>query len=217
MLRNSEYVRDLIAEAVRSTVDRTVRKHHGTLTQEPQLTSRIAEALEARLDGMVVLDHTVRVIAQEMPDRGSASLERPTGIDLYIGLEVLSDGPDVSKGIIIQAKWEKHLAPKQREELVGQCEKMLARSDKGSFVWLYGPAGASVIPASEVVAYGNTSADQITSENVGQLFGHMLDCVSGDRNLVIPGIFDDRQALSEMLEELRIRNAVAISIMTPEH
>ncbi|MFL6721765.1 MAG: hypothetical protein ACJ8FT_08185 [Sphingomonas sp.] len=212
MLRRDEFTRDLISEAIRSAVDSTVQKHLPALTQEPQLTSRIAEALEQRLNGMRFLNSTVRVVTQELPDRGRGALEHETGVDLFVGLKVETGRFHLAKGLFVQAKWAAPLTSRERKDLVSQCKFMLRHTDKGALVWLYGPLGTSVVPASEVVENPMTNPSELCGRNVAELFSDVMDCVSGDRALVMPGIFDDRQALGRMLEEFRVRQGVVVNI-----
>ena len=212
MLKGDIFSRDLIAEAIRSVIDQVVSTHFDALTQEHQLTSRIAGTLEAKLNGLIVNDYSLRVIAQEIPDKGPGTLESKTGIDLYIGIEVV-DRDIVSKGILVQAKWtEAKRSSRERQELVAQCEKMTVRS-KSAYVWLYGPYGAEVIPAEEVIQNSDSAVESLASRKTNQLFQQILDCFEGDRKLALPPDGPDfRSRLSAMLREFDVKSGIDISV-----
>jgi hypothetical protein len=212
MHREDQYVRDLISGAIRSAVDQTVMKHYNSITQEPALTARIGEAIEQRLNGAVFNDYKVRVVTQDIPDRGKGALERDTGIDLYIGLDVQGQSINLSKGMFIQAKWNNSISGGKLTDLVSQCDKMLKHTDKGAFVWLYGPDGTEVIPASDIIHNPHISPTEHISHSIESLFKGVMNCTSGDHKLVAPNIFHDRLALGDMLKEYRTRRGVAVKI-----
>ena len=203
--------RDLIAEAIRSVVDEVVREHYGALTQEHQLSSRICGALEAKLRHATFGEYRVEVVTQEAPDKGPNSLEKKSGIDLYIGIRI-DDGAVVSKGLLVQAKWNdgaRNAAEQAR--LVEQCQKIDARTDAG-YVWLYGTSGVQVVPAKEVVANPSTAPEELGSRHLNEVFGQVLDCFEGDRRLALPTGPDLRRDLGVMLEEFGATTGVAVSL-----
>jgi hypothetical protein len=214
MLIQDRFTRDLIAEAIRSTVDEVVSDQMSGISQEPQITSRVGQAIEARLNGANVNGYHIRAITQDIPDRGRGSLEKRTGIDLYLGVEVASpSGETVSKGIFVQSKLQDSLGyPSDHRDLRRQCEKMVIRSDKGSYVWIYGPNGVRVVPASEVATQTKMSPTSLGSRSVGELFQNVFDCFAGDQRHANPDIFRSRAALGEMLQELGAQNGVALTI-----
>ena len=103
-------------------------------------------------------------------------------------------------------------ASQQQQAFVGQCKKMLARTDKGSFIWIYGPAGTRVVPASEAVEQRGVPPDYLAGRNVAEQFRDVLDCFSGDLGLVGPGIFESNVALGAFLEEIAVKRGVAIKL-----
>ena len=212
MHRQDEYLRDLVAQALQSAIDSVVRRHWPRLTQEHQLTSRIAEAIEGHLNGAVFLDHKITVLVQEMPDKGPGSLEKKTGVDLYFALKVVGGRTNFEKGFFVQSKWDGPMIAKERERLGEQCEAMHWKSKNGSFVWLYGDTGTSVIPAGELVQDPSVSPGELTSRNLNEFFGDVMDCTSGDRQLVMPGVFEDDKALNTMLREFGVTSGVAVTI-----
>ena len=89
--------RRMIMEALGNAVDDLVRDLYSDTTggvrigQEPEITSRVCQRLEDRLDNRPVGDYVFRVIAQSMPDRGPSSLEKITGADLMLSISLESD------------------------------------------------------------------------------------------------------------------------------
>lgn len=211
MFKQRRFERDLISEAIRSAVDTVVSEHFGALTQEAQLTSRIAADLEARLNGLRVFDLSMRVIAQEMPDRGRGALEKKSGADLYIGIELVTPEESLTKGLFVQAKWEGKHTRSEQAELVEQCGKLTARTT-ASQVWLYGPSGVSAVPAQEVVAHPGSPPEMLGSKKLNEVFQQVLDCFEGDPRYGLPDEQNVRAALSDMLQEFSVPTGLAISI-----
>ncbi len=197
---------------MRSAVDKVVREQCMRLTQEHQLTSRIAQSLEQTLNGSSFMDHEVRVIVQEMPDKGPRSLEKQIGADLYIGIKFSGPESEIAKGLFVQSKWDQAMPKSELEALHEQCEKLVWRSAKGSFVWLYGEDGTRVISADEVLAHPSQQPQTLSSNNVKELMSGVFDCTSGDRELIMEGIFDDPERLAGMLLEFRTKRGVAITL-----
>ena len=212
MHRQHEYLRDLISEAVRSAVDAVVRTHYSRLTQEHQLTSRIAQSIEQTLGNSHFLGHRVRIIVQELPDKGPGSLEKKVGADLYVAVKFDSPESAIAKGFFVQAKWDTPLTKAEKELLDEQCQNLVWRSKLGSFVWLYSPDGTKVIAADEVLAHPTQQPGELTYHDVKALMSNVFDCTSGDRELVMEGIFDNAERLGLMLKEYGTRTGVAIAI-----
>lgn len=219
--------RDVLAELIRGAVDDVVRSQLARRAQEAPISSKIATMLESRLNGMSINGYRVTAVAQDFRDRGARSDESRIGADLYIGIRVEPGRglPVISKGMLIQAKKRvgtRRVASsasaarksygKQQMDLVGQCKKMLARTDKGAFVWVYGSGGTQVLPASEVVAHPAIPPDYLAGRNISEQFRDVLDCFLGDEDLVGNGIFDDNLALGDFLTEIAARRGVTIRL-----
>ena len=85
--------------------------------QEPEITSRVCQRVEDRLDGRRVGNYVFRVIAQSMADRGPRSLEKITGADLLLSVSL--DGPDgFDKTVFVQAKYDRNV---NRDEVLDAC------------------------------------------------------------------------------------------------
>lgn len=207
--------RDLIAAALRSVIDQAVSEHYEAMTQEHQLTSRIAALLELELQGIRVLGRQIAIITQEFPDKGRGSLERPTGIDLYIGVMDLSPN-GFSKGIFLQSKWrEVTRSTVDLKAIQEQCERMLQLSDQ-SYVCLYGPDGADLVRAQEVVQQPGLRPEQLLSRKTDDVFRRILECIEGDPRWGIDRVMmidkRGREAVTTLMEELRIRTAIGVVV-----
>lgn len=214
MLRGDETTRDWLADALRGAVDDVVAQHSMRLTQEAQISSKIADRIEQKLTGMQINGYEVSVVANDMPDRGPNSLESKTGVDLYIGIRVRRTDivMETAKGLLVQGKLSGAHSTKEQDRLVEQCRKMASTSSKGAYVWIYGSQGATVIPASELVSNPNLHPSDFSARNIGQHFRDVLDCVAGDEQLVTSGVFEHVDELNAMMRELGARAAVAVDL-----
>ena len=222
MLRGDSVTRDILAELIRGAVDGAVTSQMARRAQEPPISTRIASTLEKRLDGVTINNYRVTVVAQDFPDRGSGSWEHKSGADLYIGIRVETPGSPfaVSKGLLIQAKKAKRTIQTsvrtsegdEQMDLIKQCGKMLQRTDKGAFVWVYGAGGTHVVPASEVLKQQHVPPEYLQGRNVAEQFRDVLDCFSGDTGLVAADIFENDFALGAFLEEIAVRRGVTIKL-----
>ena len=216
MLEDDPIARDLIARALGRAVDQGVREHLFGISQEPQITSRIGQKLEEALDGESILGHRIRVITQDIPDRGPKSLEKPIGADLYVGISVSSGGKRQTKGFLTQAKISDKLKTQSDfDDLDNDCRDMLKRSN-ASYVWLYEKSGVRVINAEEMLKRGLQSPTKLKRRRASTVFARTLECTEGDFGLGLPSVRGTRKklraALGEMLEELRIPKGVGVLI-----
>ncbi len=211
MHKKDEFFRDHLSRAIMSVVDDTVRQHWRRPTQEPQLTAKVAENLE-RLKGLTISGESisVTVIAQDLPDRGAGSLESRTGADLYVGLKIKTHDSEVKKGLLIQAKWDERMPPREMARLKDQCGELLERSANGAFIWAYGPSGTKVIPAWEYFEHPTYQPGDLSSVNLEEMFINVMDCISGDPNLAPQELFDNPDRLGEFLEQVAANSGVLI-------
>jgi hypothetical protein len=77
--------RDGLFEVIEMLVDQAIgqlllRHYHG-LTQEHQLTAKIAQVIEHALGGFKSPRFTIDVAVQDFPDKGRGTLESITGAD----------------------------------------------------------------------------------------------------------------------------------------
>jgi hypothetical protein len=197
----------LLSIAIDGVIAQTCRRHYGADTQEHQLTSRIAEALERELGTISIDGMPVQVNAQELSDKGRGSKERKVGADLYVSIVVKKRDTVISKGMLVQAKWDDTLGSSP-DDIKRQCDDMLRRS-KDSYVWVYGPGSVGVVPADTDFSDGGRRAVE-GAQTVGELLASGVKCTAGDETI---GRNTDRplvDSLNDMLRELAARAAISI-------
>jgi hypothetical protein len=172
-------------------------QHYRALTEEPEFTGVVAGVIEDRLREYRFgdLDLDVEVMVQPLPAR---TLESDVGADLYISI-VRKDGPKpVSKGMLVQSKWD---------DTVGtagaQARTMVERSPEGSYVWAYGPHGIDVIPA-HTVAEGLPPPPLDEQPTVGGLIAGGIQCTAGDPAIGRQVEGDRIESLNAAMERLRV-------------
>jgi N-acetylmuramoyl-L-alanine amidase len=201
--------RDLIASAFQSAIDEVVIEHYPSLTQEAQLTSRIAQRVEDRLNNLRLAGATLRVVTQELPDRGRGAAEVYVGADLLVTITLENE---FSKGFLVQSKWRNKHDPAVFAE---QCAKMLAIS-KASYGWEYGQSGTHVYNAKRIV----TSPDYHRrhffeyGRRLQTVIRRVLICKEGDPALGIPFGADPRSHVGLMIRELAAKAALSLRIET---
>jgi hypothetical protein len=163
-------------------------RHYSALTQEHQFTSGLARAIELELERFPVEGLDIQVHAQEFPDRGRGSLEKPSGADLYISIVRRDGDAPVSKGMLVQSKWDRSLRhANERRDLNRQVKQMTDRSRDASYVWIYGPTGTAVFPARSSLRLFPRPSALMT---VGELIATGVRCDQGDptigRNTELP-------------------------------
>lgn len=213
LLDNDPAARDLIARLLGRTVDKTVKDHLAGISQEPSITSRIGQGLEAELANKSVLGHRIRILTQDIPDRGSKSLEKPLGADLYVGISVSSHGIRQTKGFLVQAKISDKLV--SSSDLDEDCAEMLRRS-AASYVWLYEKSGVRVVNAQDVLKRGEKSPKVLKRRRASTVFARTFECTEGDFHIGLPSVRGTKKpprvALGEMLEELRVPQGVGVLV-----
>ncbi|HVR57224.1 MAG TPA: hypothetical protein VMT72_10395 [Pseudolabrys sp.] len=201
-----EQVYEAIGNAVDEIVSEVVQQHYEALTQEPQLTSRIAGAIEMTMRKFDVGDLHIEIEVRDFPSIGPGSLERKVGADIYISVAVIPENRrDRSKGMLAQAKWDDTVTDPHLPE---QIDKMMARAPAASYVWVYGPDGVTSYPAGEYLHSIATGGGR----SVGSLIANGLRCNEGDygigRDLTKPLI----TSLNEAMEVLGVDTALSFTI-----
>lgn len=186
-------------------VSKVVQKHYEALTQEPQLTAKVAEAIELALDEINVGDLNARVLVRDFPAQGPGALEGKVGADVYISTAVISEeGKDVSKGMLAQAKWDDTTADAKLPQQIG---KMLERTES-SYVWAFGPHGILCTPATE---YFDPEPPD-TAQTVGSLIANGLRCKEGDRHIGRDLTKPPGTSMNEIMEELGVYTALSFTV-----
>jgi len=196
---------DTIQKAVDDVVSMVIEGHYTALTQEPQLTSKIAGAIELTLDRMDLGDLNLKIAVRDFPPQGPGALEGKVGADVYISTAVIGeDGSDVSKGMLAQAKWDDTTKDAKLSQQIG---KMMGRTES-SYVWVFGPHGVNCVPAGGYLTPGPTEKGQ----SVGSLIANGLRCEEGDRrigrDLTKPLI----TSLNEIMQDLGVNTALSFTI-----
>lgn len=192
-----------ISSSIADSINEMVAEHFGQ-TQEHHLTPRIGQHIEDSLGGRFIGSSKISVITQDLKDKGSRSLEKKLGFDLYVGIS-LED--EFDKGIIVQSK----ISGKSRG-LKDQCERMLNMT-KQSYVWEYNKNGVKVKRAQSVLNKDSYAhGDETWSSGLEYLFAQVLRCKSGDRSIGIAPGPNRRQRLGRQLDEWAVKAGVLIEI-----
>jgi hypothetical protein len=180
-----------------------------SVVQEPEITSRICQRVEDRLNGRRIGDYALEVTAQSMPDRASRSLESITGADLLLSVSL--DGPDAfDKTLFIQAKYDRNI---NRKELIDACDRMEEHVVKeGSYVWIYERDGAKVLSSHQIRRMKGNSFEGLHRRSVAGLAGRILDCNAGSQSWGVPMGVNRRRVIHDRLRDLRSRNALDLAL-----
>jgi hypothetical protein len=194
---SEEFLNPSVA-ALGAEVERVVHALRvGSIRDEEDFTSQMLAAIRAGLS---------RVMADGL-EWDSAVLKKQAeepkfGADFAGVLRMRLPGYDVDKGFLAQAKMA---GPRKRistARLLEQAKAML-RVSPASFVFLYRPAGVSVVPAVAVVANGGEPRD-LHGWNLDEFFSEHFSSFVGDPKL---GLSED-QTLRGFIEELPARQVL---------
>src|ERR1700712_1602208 len=96
--------------------------------QEPAFTSRLAQEITSEIRRHPINSKQLRieVSSVDVPSLGS-SMERDIGADLYISVVRRDRVPPVSKGMLVQSKWDRTL---KDARIQGQMDHMIERTDE---------------------------------------------------------------------------------------
>ena len=178
--------------------------------QEAEISSRLCQRLEDKLDGMQAGDYTFNVIAQSVPDRGPKSMEKLFGADIFLSVSL--DGPDgFDKGIFIQAKYDRNI---NKPELLDAVKKMKNIAGKrGSYVWIYTPEGVKVFSAKQIEDMKDKFFGGQQSRSIEGFSGRILDCYAGSRDWGIAASDPDRRgSVAAQLRDARAANIVDLHL-----
>ena len=214
MLREAPFYSNAIATLLGSAVDDVVTDHIGRVSQEHQITAKVADRMEQAVNNWSVGKYKLSAKVQDLPDKGRGSLEKKIGADLFIGIRLQdeSSGYSMQKGLLIQSKIGSKTSKSIQKNLAGQCEEMNVRSPSGAFVWIYNRLGTSVVPAGEVAKNPNIDVRAFNSRNTTQFFKDTLDCFAGDPNLIFGDIFNSNDDFNGFLNELSIRKGLLLAV-----
>lgn len=203
-----EHLFDTLKPVIDGVLSEMCIEHYEGITQEHQLTSRFAQAIEERTRRLAINNRKVEVCVQEFNDRGAGTLEAKVGADLYISITVIEEDRTVSinKGFLVQSKWD-HTLKKDKAGLKRQINKMASRSDE-SYLWVYGASGVSVLHVDEDQPLGFDEKPQ----SVGNLLLEGVKCNAGDPRIGRDTNLPARQSLSLAMEQLGVPKAIAFTV-----
>lgn len=181
-----------IASLMASAADRVIARYdERVLPDEPDITSRVAEAISSRFPirthGILHVEWDAHVLRS---GRGRAAEEKRHGADLMGVLDIAVPGYRVKKGFLVQAKKEQRLGSnkKEWERLQNQCKIMLERTTE-SFVFVYSPTRRiRVFAASAVLGLETRNIFDLYHKSMYTFFSTHLQSFIGDRNLDMPTI-----------------------------
>jgi hypothetical protein len=205
---------DRLAVLVDGVVAQECAHHYHAHTQEHQFSSRLAQAIESELRHFSMPGLDIEVITRDFPDRGRGSMEKRSGADLYISLVRRDAERPVSKGMLVQSKWDYALRhTSERRRLRDQSRDMLARTED-AYVWVYEDTGVAVVPATVAASSIRPIPLPWPRRTVGELVADGLRCTAGDRaigrNLDQPIV----PSLNTMLERLSAETAMEFVVET---
>jgi hypothetical protein len=174
--------------------------------QEPAFTSRLAQEIQSEIRRHPVNAGGVKieVTSVDVPSLRS-SMEKDIGADLYVSVVRRDKQPPISKGMLVQSKWDHTMRDKR---LHGQMGQMIDRT-KDSYVWVYGPNGVSC--AKVFHTKDGPSMDDF--KPVGTLIADGLRCTAGDPLIGRDMHLSRAQAMRQKLRELQVNTGLSFTLM----
>jgi hypothetical protein len=197
----------IIGEIVDGIAAQVSARHYSAPTQEHQLTSKIADRIEERLNNTVIHGIHVSVVTQDFPDKGPGSMESKSGGDIYISVSAEGPGLNINKGMMVQSKWDDTFSATD-ESLKTQIGKMRRRT-RSSYVWTYGPSRILVHPASDV-AEGMIDSERV--KTVGSLIADAFRCREGDPEIGRDLTMRVPQSLTSIMEQLSVDHGLSLEL-----
>src|SRR6266851_6379735 len=186
-------------------VAREVVEDFYDVVQEPAFTSHLAQAIRSEVQNHPINASglKIEVTAADMHDRAS-TMEKDTGADLYVSV-VRRDRPvPVSKGMLVQAKWEHTL---RDPKLPGQIEQMTDRTN-ASYVFAYGESGVYCAKASTI----HPGTRTLDMRPIGGLITDGLRCTAGDPHIGRDLSLSRAQGLRRKMRELQVPVGLAATL-----
>lgn len=172
-----------LAEHIDAAVQKVAHQHHLRGSQEPDLTSRVLQAIEHEVRRIDLSDVRIEVDTQIVDSIGSSNKSN-SGADAYISIVRTDGGRRVSKGLLVQAKRESSLERRsERQRLGKQCRKMRRRTDD-AYVWVLNEEGVRSVQARPYATapMPNGSLRQWAT-SPGELIKNAAACTRGDPGL----------------------------------
>lgn len=207
---SEEQLFEKLEAVINKTVKQVCENQIPARTEEPALSSRIAQAIETELehhpvevDGM-----RVEVATQDVPSHGPNTLERKTGIDLYVSVIRHDEDEAVSKGILVQSKQGRSIQ-RDHKRLRNQSNRMSTRSEE-SYVVIFDDDNAFAIPAKRS-CYPKLPDDFRRDEiSIGELLADGFRCSRGDENIGRDPEIPRPQPMRDIMQRLKARSGLAL-------
>lgn len=199
-----------LEKVINQTVIAVCSDHYKAYTEEPPLTTRIAQAIENKLrqHPLAIGGFRLEVATQNAPDRTNAT-RRIIGADLYISVIRRDLDSSVSAGILVQSNLDRSLT-RDKKRFRNQATRMQGRSTES---WILEPADLSVFPAKRAcypilprdflkhrLAVGSLIADGLRSYRGDQKIGRCLDLPSPE-------------SIDRILHKLKARTALCFTLV----
>ncbi len=205
-----------LQRAIDKAVARVCARHVGDEPrdgeEEPALSARIAEAIEAELEHnpMEVDGMRVEVTTRNVRSHGHRSDERRTGVDLLISVVRYDDDQPVSKGLLAQSKLSVALGD-DRRRLRNQANRMSTRTNESYVIIIYDD-DAVAVPA-ERARYPKLPSDfERDAMSLGTLIADGLRCVRGDKRIGRDPSVPVRHGLNEVMDRLKAWHAIDFAL-----
>lgn len=187
---------DLFAKKVANATNRVVRDYElGDVADEEgfsgQLCGRLKETLEDFSTPAIRWQVDAAIDSRGYGHLSARTLEKQTeepifGADIVMTLDVRTDGYEMQKGFLAQAKRlepDNTLNNRDHRRLLRQCELMVSFTPS-SMVFLYSKKGVHVIPATAVLALRGADLWSIVTNDLVFLYREFAICWFGDPRLV---------------------------------
>ena len=179
----------------------------GRVKDEEGITERLIGAIHQQFNDRVYAG--IRWAAMTLTAHKRNAQETWYGADLLGVLQVDLEDYSVQKGFLVQAKYIRRsewLNPSEFTRLKQQCAKMLSHSN-ASYVFVYEPAGISVLPAVAIASLNDGGKlPDLKRRGLVEFFKEHFDCFVGDLALHSPS---DR-TLENLREKVAARQVIRL-------
>jgi hypothetical protein len=207
-MADDDLIMDL-QDRINEVVQEMCQRHYDGPTQEHQLSSRLAQKLEDEIGLLVGENKAITITAQELPDRGRGAAESLIGADLYISLVRHDKEPPISKGMLVQSKWDKTL--RTDKLLRGQSNEIYRRTRTGGWLCVFGPNDMECVRTNRT-RHENLPGDLMEeTTSLGQLIADGLRCTEGDEAIGLPP--DGSMSMNEAFARLKVVQMLQVTVL----
>lgn len=173
------------AHSAEQAVLRAMEKYRdGLVTDEDDLTGVLVGSLDAEFSGIGVSDigglqWSSSILRHR---KGVAAEEKRIGADMIIHVRVDTPIQTYSKAVLVQAKRHQpgdQMSTKERNELLGQCKKMLAVTP-AAFVFDYAKGEMRCASATKIAGSTNNDLYAACNWTAYRFFLELFRCPIGD-------------------------------------